>query len=108
LFPPGGYLLPAIERGGGVYKPSASRAASHGAMRAVQISVLKGLGLDWKRFGLHSGKIGGAVEAARAKHSKSARNSFGGWVLGSSMADYYDKKLASRSLQAIARTLRIF
>jgi hypothetical protein len=106
-FPPGGYFLPVIEKCAGRYIPSASKAASHGAMRAVQITVLLALALDWKLFGLHSGKIGGAIEAARAKHSKSARNSFGGWVLGSNMADYYDKQLASRSSRAIARSLRL-
>jgi hypothetical protein len=74
-------------------------------MRGVQISVLSGIGLDWKLFGLHSGKIGGAIAAAKANHPKEARNSFGGWALGSDMADYYDKKLASRSIIAIAVSL---
>jgi hypothetical protein len=107
-FPSKGFFLPVLDKRGGKYFPSASKAASHSGMRGVQISVMLALGLDWKVFGLHSGKIGGAIEAARANHSKSARNSFGGWGLGSDMADYYDKKLASRSIKAIACTLRIF
>jgi hypothetical protein len=106
-FPATGFVLPVLDKKRGVYAPSGTKAASHAGMRAVQISVLSALLLDWKKFGLHSGKIGGAIEAARAKHSKSARNSFGGWVLGSNMADYYDKKLAARSMKAIAKTLRL-
>jgi hypothetical protein len=105
VYPKSGYFLPVISKSRGIYRPIPAKAASHGAMRGVQISVLSALLIDWKVFGLHSGKIGGAIEAARAKHSKAARNSFGGWVLGSDMADYYDKQLASRSCKAIAKSL---
>jgi hypothetical protein len=104
-YPKSGVFLPAIGRKNGKYIPVPNKAVSHAGMRGVQVSVLAALNLDWKIFGLHSGKIGGAIEAARARHSKEARNSFGGWALGSNMADHYDKKLASRSIRAIARSL---
>jgi hypothetical protein len=103
-----GFFLPSISKVRGRYVPKPLVVASHQAMRTTQITVLSGLSLDWKAFGLHSGKIGGAMEAGKSgKHSKESRTLFGGWNKNSDMADHYDKAFETRALVAIATTLRL-
>jgi integrase len=108
VYPVTGYLLPKIVRLRGLYSPQPKCAVSRSGMRAVQKSVMEKCGIDFRLFGLHSGKNGGATLAAFAKrHSLAERTAFGGWSKNSSMADHYDQTLMARACEEIGLTLRI-
>jgi hypothetical protein len=77
-------------------------------MRASQKAVMAKVGIDFRLFGLHSGKNGGATLAAFVKrHTLAERTAFGGWSKHSLMADHYDQTLMARACEEIGLTLRI-
>jgi hypothetical protein len=107
IYPQTGFLLPKIERFGGNYRPSIKLAVSRSGMRQVQKNVMEKCQIDFRLFGLHSSKNGGATLAAFAKHPLAERTAFGGCVKGSLMADQYDQTLMARACEEIGMTLRI-
>jgi integrase len=107
-YPKGGFLLPKIEKLRGQYRPVAGKAVSRSGMRAVQKNVMMKSGIDFRIFGLHSGKNGGATLAAFVKrHTLAERTAYGGWSKHSLMADHYDQTLMARACEEIGMTLRI-
>jgi hypothetical protein len=107
-YPGGGFLLPVIEKVRGLYRPLPNKAVSRSAMRSTQKAVMLKVGIDFRLFGLHSGKNGGATLAAFVKrHSLAERTAFGGWAKHSLMADHYDQTLMTRACEEIGMTLRI-
>jgi hypothetical protein len=108
VYPAEGFLLPKIARLRGLYRPVPKCAVSRSGMRAVQKAVMLKGGMDFRLFGLHSGKKGGATLAAFAKkHSLAERTAFGGWSKNSLMADHFDKTLMARACEEIGLTLSI-
>jgi hypothetical protein len=108
IYPQTGFFLPAIERRRGEFIPVAVKAVSRDGMRSVQKKVMSSLGIDFRLYGLHSGKNGGASHAASVKrHSLAERTNFGGWSKNSLMADHYDQTLMERARKEIGATLRL-
>jgi integrase len=108
IFPTSGYLLPRVDRLRGCYRPSTLAAVSRSGMRQVQKNVMSKCGIDFKLFGLHSSKNGGATLAASEKrHTLAERTAFGGWAKNSLMADHYDQALMARACEEIGITLMI-
>jgi hypothetical protein len=102
------FLLPKIEKLRGRYQPSATLAVSRSGMRGIQKIVMCKCGIDYRLFGLHSSKNGGASLAAFTKKlSLAERTAFGGWAKNSLMADHYDQTLMARACEEIGMTLRI-
>jgi integrase len=107
-YPGSGFLLPKIVRLRGSYRPAVSQAVSRSGMRQIQKNVMNLCGIDFKLFGLHSSKNGGAtLAAAEKRHSLAERTAFGGWAKNSQMADHYDQALMARACEEIGITLMI-
>jgi integrase len=81
------FLLPAISNG-----HAKEEAASYGACRKAQVEILKKIGEDHKIYGLHSGRVGGAVHLANAGVSFDIIGLMGGWALGSLMPMHYARQ----------------
>jgi integrase len=108
VYPKSGFLLPKIEKIRGQYRPCPGKPVSRSGMRSVQKQVMGKCGIDFRIFGLHSAKNGGATLAAFVKtHSLAERTAFGGWAKNSTMADHYDQTLMARACEEIGLTLSI-
>jgi integrase len=107
-YPQSGFFLPKIERLRGRYSPAPTRSVSRSVMRSIQKKVMAKCGIDFRIFGLHSAKNGGATLAAFVKtHSLAERTAFGGWAENSLMADHYNQTLMARACEEIGLTLSI-
>ena len=106
-YPVSGALLPHFARKGGKYIPISTKNVSYDAMRKTQISVMKSLNIDYKKFGLQSARRGSATNAASSGHSKPARTAFAGWAEKSDMADHYDELSEHREALSIGLSLKL-
>jgi integrase len=82
-----GFLLPALKNG-----EVLRSAATYGACRKRQIELWKASGEDPTIYGLHSGRVGGAVHLANAGVSFDLIGAMGGWALGSLMPQHYARQ----------------
>jgi integrase len=81
------FLLPALTK-----NTVLATAATFGACRKRQIKLLKAIGEDPTIYGLHSGRVGGAVHLANAGVSFNLIGAMGGWALGSLMPQHYARQ----------------
>jgi integrase len=103
-----GAFLPSFKKDKqGKFVPMPGSAASYSAMRNVQKMVLKSIGLDPGRYGLHSGRRGAATDSAAAGNDASETCIFGGWVKGSSMPELYDAMRKEVASLKVAKALKL-
>lgn len=89
------HVLPQICRG----RYLVSTAASFSGMRSQQKRMMTLAGLDPKPFGLHSGRVGGAITLHDSGWTWADIGSFGGWSVGSCMPEKYCKNATKRKAQ---------
>ena len=79
---------------------SAAVAASFNACRSQQKRLLALLGVDPGPFGLHSGRVGGAMALEDAQFGSDLIGVVGGWALNSAMPAKYARKAMAKRKRA--------
>ncbi|XP_020908588.1 uncharacterized protein LOC110246574 [Exaiptasia diaphana] len=89
----------------GVVKSLSSKALSYASARSQVLSAFTAIGLDAKKFGLHSLRAGGASAAARAGIPGRLISSHGGWKSDVSRNGYI--KDCKDSILAVSKSLKL-
>lgn len=101
-----GPLLPTIASRNKTYFPT-QRTVSYAALRKVQKQVLLLVKIDPTKFGLHSGRRGGATKSGDCGDTESDTCEFGGWSKGSLMPSHYNENKSMSSKFKVAMSLRL-
>ena len=96
-------MLPASQSGFMLFNTRTDGApATFNACRSQQKRLLSLIGLDPRPFGLHSGRVGGAMALEDAQFGSDLIGIVGGWALGSAMPAKYAKKAMAKRRRAAA------
>ena len=94
-------LLPSDPAGFLLFNSRASNApAGFNACRSQQKRLLTLIGLDPGPFGLHSGRVGGAMALEDAQFGSDLIGVVGGWALNSAMPAKYARKAMAKRRRA--------
>lgn len=84
-------LLPQIDRG-----KALTTIASYNGLRSHQKKMLYRIGVDPSLYGLHSGRVGGAITLHDSGWNWDDIGAFGGWTVGSVMPGKYCRQAKGR------------